>query len=132
MSLRLSRTRPGALVAVAVFVLAALVLFAGAPAPAPAASPVADAARTCSQPEYPGLGYFTSLKVTRTSCSSGKKVTLAHYRCRTKRSKKGRCSKRVRDYKCTEKRNSIPTQIDARVTCKKGSAKVVYTYQQDL
>jgi len=33
--------------------------------------------------------------------------------------------------RCSEQRNSIPTEINARVTCRKGDAKVVYTYQQN-
>ena len=88
-------------------------------------------AGTCSAPKYPGSGYFTSLKVTNVSCSTGKKVTLAHYRCRTRHGKTGRCSSKVLGYSCSEKRRSIETEIDATVTCKNGSKKVVYSYQQD-
>ena len=36
------------------------------------------------------------------------------------------------NHACHEKRNSIPTEIEARVTCTRGSATVVHTYQQDL
>jgi hypothetical protein len=96
-----------------------------------AASPPAHAARTCSPPKYPGLGYFTSLTVRHVSCSTGKKVALAYYRCRTRSGPAGRCHSRVLGYTCREKRNSIPTEIDARVTCKRGSRLVVHTYQQD-
>ena len=39
----------------------------------------AAAARACAAPDYPGAGYFTSLKVTGVSCRKGRKVTLAHY-----------------------------------------------------
>jgi hypothetical protein len=35
-------------------------------------------------------------------------------------------------YRCTEHRNSIPTEIDARVTCKRGHRVVIHTYQQNL
>ena len=132
MPLRQSRIRPGALAVLTALAVAALAMLLSAPAPAPAADPIAQAARSCSAPDYPGQGYFTSLRVTRTSCTSGKKVALAHYRCRVRKGLKGRCTKRVRRYRCTEKRNSIPTQIDARVTCRKGSAKVVFSYQQDI
>jgi hypothetical protein len=98
---------------------------------AASASPVAYAAKTCKPPKYPGSGYFTSLKVSGTSCSTGSKVTVGYYRCRLRHGVRGRCTSRVSGYKCTEKRNSIPTEIDARVTCKRGSATVVHTYQQD-
>ena len=88
-------------------------------------------AGTCSAPKYPGSGYFTSLKVTGVSCSTGKKVTLAHYRCRVKHGKTGRCTSKVLGYSCSERRRSIETEIDGTVTCKRGSKKVVYSYQQD-
>ncbi len=94
-------------------------------------APASASARSCSAPEYPGSGYFTSLKVTGTGCATGRKVTLAHYRCRVRSGVKGRCSRSVLRYRCTEKRTSIPTQINARVTCRRGRASVVYTYQQN-
>jgi hypothetical protein len=43
----------------------------------------------------------------------------------------GRCVGGVLGFRCTEKRVSIPTEIDARVTCVKGNEKVIHTYQQD-
>lgn len=91
------------------------------------------AAKACTPPKYPGLGYFTSMTVTKTGCSTGKKVALGHYKCRVKNGgKKGYCRAKVSGFRCTEsKRNAIPTEYNARVTCKKGSAKVVFTYQQD-
>ena len=117
----MSRSRPFAAAFAAILVIA-LGSTAGA-------SPAAHSARACSPPHYPGLGYFTSLEVTHVSCATGKKVTLAHYRCRTRHGRSGRCSS-VLGYRCTEKRNSIPTEYNARVTCKRGTKKVVYTYQQ--
>jgi hypothetical protein len=96
------------------------------------ARPAAHPSRACNPPKYPGQGYFTSLDVSHTSCATGVKVTKAHYRCRTRHGKKGRCTSRVLGYRCTEgKRNSIPTEYTARVTCKNGTRKVVYTYQQN-
>jgi hypothetical protein len=95
------------------------------------AAPGARAAKSCKPPAYPGSGYFTSLKVSRTSCKTGRKVTLSHYHCRVRHGVSGRCGHKVRNFTCTEFRNAIPTQIDARVTCRRGSAKVVYTYQQN-
>ena len=95
------------------------------------AAPATAAARSCSAPAYPGSGYFTSLKVSHVGCKAGRTVTLAHYRCRTEHGKKGRCKRRVHGYRCSERRNSIPTEINSRVTCKKGAKRVVYTYQQN-
>ena len=96
------------------------------------ASADAQAALTCSAPEYPGSGYFTSLSVKSVSCKTGRRVTLAHYRCRTARGRAGRCHRKVLRYSCSERRNSISTQIQSRVTCRRGSKRVVYTYQQNI
>jgi hypothetical protein len=101
---------------------------AGTPA---GASPVARAARVCSAPKYPGLGYFTSLSVTNTSCATGDKLVFAYYHCRLRRGKAGTCHSSVLGFSCREQRNSIPTEIDARVTCRKGNEAIVHTYQQD-
>jgi hypothetical protein len=91
----------------------------------------ARAATTCKNAKYPGTGYFTSLKVTHTSCATGRKLELAYYHCRLRHGVKGRCTSRVMGYKCKEVRQSIPTEIDARVTCTNGSRKIVHTYQQN-
>lgn len=93
---------------------------------------VGEAARSCTPPSYPGEGYFTSLTVKGVGCTTGRRVTLAHYRCRTRSGKAGRCVRRVLRYSCREKRQSIETEIDGRVTCRRGSATVTYTYQQDI
>ena len=98
---------------------------------AAADGPTATAAATCSPPKYPGNGYFTSLKVTGTGCTTGKRVALAHYKCRTKNGRAGRCGSRVRGFKCSESRRTIPTEINSRVTCRDGGKKVVFTYQQN-
>jgi len=66
---------PSALLSVVV----ALTVSAGA-----SASPIASAAKTCTPPKYPGSGYFTSLSVTGTSCSTGSKIAKDYYKCRTK------------------------------------------------
>src|SRR3954452_16743623 len=95
-----------------------------------ASAPSAFAARTCHPPKYPGNGYFTSLGVTHTDCATGKKVALAYYRCRTRHGIRGRCAG-VLGYTCKETRQSIPTEFDARVTCKHGRVVVVHTYQQN-
>jgi hypothetical protein len=92
------------------------------------------AAGSCAAPRYPGNGYFTSLHVTRTSCRTGRKVALAHYRCRTAHGRSGRCSHAVLGYHCKEYRPAsarIPTQYNSRVTCTRGSRRVVFVYQQN-
>jgi hypothetical protein len=98
---------------------------------ASAAHPAARPARACKPPKYPGLGYFTTLEVAHVSCATGRRVTLAHYRCRTRHGRSGHC-RRVLGYRCTERRRSIPTEYNARVACKRGARRVTYTYQQNL
>lgn len=100
-----------------------------------AAAPTAGAAATCSKlPSYPGVGYFTSLKASGLGCTSAKKVMVAHYKCRVKHGKSGTC-KKVKSgrstYRCSEKRVHGTENYNSRVTCKSGSKKVVYVYQQD-
>jgi hypothetical protein len=120
-------TRQRITAAIAIAALAALM--SGSPA---GAAPRAHLATTCKSPHYPGVGYFTSLTVSGTTCTTGKDVAVAYYHCRLAHGGvKGRCPGGVLGFKCTEVRNSIPTEIDARVTCTKGHEKVVHTYQQD-
>jgi hypothetical protein len=88
-------------------------------------------AKACSSPAYPGAGYFTSLSVKRVTCATGRRVEMAHYRCRTKHGALGRCHRRVLHYRCTETRERIPTETDGRVSCVKGRKRVTYTYQQN-
>lgn len=94
--------------------------------------PAASAARSCSPPHYPGSGYFTSLTVKRVSCATGRKLALAYHRCRTRSGPAGHCRGRVMHYTCHEKRVSIPTEIDGRVTCRLHRRTIVHTYQQNL
>jgi hypothetical protein len=89
------------------------------------------AAKACNPPTYPGSGYFTSLDVKKVSCKTGRKLALAYYRCRTKKSVSGVCHRKVMHYRCHETRQSIPTEIDARVKCTRGKRVVVHTYQQN-
>jgi hypothetical protein len=112
------------------FVTLAVLLAAACAVPA-GAQGSATAAKTCHTPRYPGSGYFTSLNVKGTSCATGKKIALAYYHCRLRHGKKGRCASKVLGYRCKETRNSIPTEIDARVTCTRGARKVTHTYQQN-
>jgi hypothetical protein len=105
-------------------------VFAGTVA---AGSPVARAARDCRPPDYPGSGYFTSLTVRHVRCSTGRKLALAYYQCRIENGgRDGRCTRRVMRYRCTEERNRIATEIDARVRCRRGIKRIIHTYQQNL
>jgi hypothetical protein len=108
--------------------LAFAVLLAGG---AQASSSPAVAAKACQAPKYPSSGYFTSLSVKHVSCATGRKLALAYFHCRTKNGLAGHCRRRVMNYRCKETRTSIPTEIDARVTCRRGSRTVVHTYQQN-
>jgi hypothetical protein len=92
------------------------------------------AARACAAPHYPGNGYFTSLHVTHTSCGTGRKVARAHYHCRRAHGVSGRCHHAVLRFHCKEHRPAsarIPTQYSSRVTCTRGSRRVVFVYQQN-
>ena len=110
---------------VALLAALAVALLAGAPAAR---------AATCADGRLPnGNGYFTSLTVTKVSCKTGKRVVLAYYKCRIKKGKKARCTDKVMGYSCREvKRTQIPTEVNARVSCKRGARRVVHTYQQNL
>ena len=96
------------------------------------AHPSPAVAKTCALPKYPGSGYFTALSVSHTSCATARKLALAFYRCRLEHGKAGRCSRHVLGFACSERRQSIPTEIDATVRCRKGAARVVHSYQQNL
>jgi hypothetical protein len=107
-------------------------------------SPAVAATKTCKSrsTKYPNAnpgGYFTSLKVTGVSCSSGAKLMLAHYKCRRAHGQgiEGTCkASKVNGMKCTESRPAsgrlAGQEYNAKVTCKSGSKKVVFTYQQNL
>lgn len=106
--------------------LAALAL-----AGAVSASPAVHAAHSCTPPRYPGSGYFTSLKVRSTSCRTGRIVAVAYYHCRLRHGRSGTCHSRVRGFTCHERRTSIPTEIDGKVSCHRGHRVVIHTYQQN-
>ena len=110
---------------VTVLTAVAIALLAGTPAAR---------AKSCSDGRLPnGNGYFTSLTVTKVSCATGRRVVLAYYKCRIKKGRKARCTDKVLGYSCREvKRTQIPTEINARVSCRLGARRVVHTYQQNL
>ena len=114
---------------------ATLTAFAAAEAAGSTGSPgpAARAAAACAVPDYPGSGYFTSLNVRRVGCRTGRRLALAYYRCRTRNGPAGRCGRaRVLRYRCREVRTRIPTELNGRVTCRRGVKRVVHTYQQNL
>jgi hypothetical protein len=100
-------------------------------ATATAGPPSASAAQACKPPKYPGNGYFTSLNATHTSCTRGREVTMAYYRCRIRKGIRARCTSPVLGFRCKEVRQTIPTEFDAKVTCTRGRSRVVHTYQQN-
>lgn len=84
------------------------------------AAPEAHAAGSCGVGSGRGYGYsyLTSLKVTRTSCSTGRSVAKHHGH--------------LRGWSCRGKRlDSSPVQYDERVTCHSGRRQVVWTYTQN-
>jgi len=118
----------GALTAVA----AALALPMTSPAQP---APVAHAAAKCSVAKDGrklGATYVTSLSTTRVSCAAAKKVVKAYHACRRAAGgADGVCKKRVKGYRCTERRQAIKTEFDAKATCKAGgSKKIVFAYTQ--
>jgi hypothetical protein len=105
------------------------------PAAGTAQAPEAAAAGTCRVPaDGHGWGptYVLSLSVRKATCTTGKAVVKAYYRCRVANGgADGTCTKRVLGFRCTEKRlGQIKTQFDAKVTCTKGSARVDHAYTQ--
>jgi hypothetical protein len=102
------------------------------------AQPGVAATKACSTPTYPNTnpgGYFTSLQVNGVTCKTGRSVALAHYKCRVKKGRKGKCSSKVKNYRCSESRpadSQSEEQLNAKVTCKRGSKRVVFSYQQNL
>ena len=99
-----------------------------------AADPVLRATKSCTPPKYPGSGYFTGkIRATNVTCTYAKRFVVDYYRCRIRAGgADGRCRTKVRRFSCTEVRESIPTEIDARVTCRRGTQKIVHTYQQNI
>jgi hypothetical protein len=117
-----------------VVAVAAVALFAIAGA-AGASSPQAHAAGKCNikgQERKLGASYVTSLRVTKTSCRTGKSVVRAYNKCRHRSGgAKGHCHHKVKRYKCSEHRAGVSTQFDASVTCKRGAKRVKFTYTEN-
>ena len=101
-----------------------------------AASTGTAAAATCnvSTRDYPGDGYFTSLRTSGVGCSTGKSVAREHYRKRVRRGgKDGRYNGSVKGFSCRESsRSKTSTELNARVTCRRSGNRITFTYQQNL
>lgn len=117
-----------------VTVLVAAVLLA-VPALAHASPSATAAAKRCSiggKERKLGASYVTRLTVSGTSCRSAQRVVKAYHACRRRNGgADGRCSSRVRRYRCKERRtNVIQTQYDASVSCRRGGKRIKHTYSQ--
>jgi hypothetical protein len=100
------------------------------------AGPSASAAAACQTATVPSLGsgYFQYLMVKGVGCSTGRAVTVAWQACRLAHGGlSGRCHAKVVGFTCKELRQTNPPLLfQAKVTCKKGRASVVYAYEQTL
>jgi hypothetical protein len=126
--------------------LACVVLVALATADSGAAStPVERSARTCKTPAYyyvgASEGYFRRLQVTNVSCTFGIKLFKAYQRCRnpTGGRPRGTCRKPVLEFRCTEGARTFSddgaggySDFSARVTCRRGIQRVIFSYTQNL
>lgn len=105
---------------------------------ADAKSSTTKSTRSCKPPNYPGDGYFNEIRATRISCGYAKEFVVRYYKCRTRSSesrrtnKSGRCTSRLSRFTCREKRASISTQIASTVTCRRGTTRIIHSYQQNL
>jgi hypothetical protein len=116
--------------------LTALLAVAAA-TPAPAATARSSSLHRCAvgQRESRTFGptYVTSLSVSRVTCATGKRVVRAFHRCRKAHGGiKGRCPRTtsVLGFHCSERRGGIRTQFSGKVTCTRGTRRVVHTYTQ--
>jgi hypothetical protein len=120
-------------------IAAALALVAIAVAASTSGAAPAAKARSChltpSEQRHLGASYVTSLHVSHTGCSTGKKVTKAFNKCRHQSGgPAGHCHRAVRRFHCSEHRHDkLPhVQYDSNVTCKRGAKVVKNTYTQNL
>jgi hypothetical protein len=124
--------RPGVLVRAAIAVLVAAVL--GGLLAQLVNPQRAGAATRCSLKKDGrklGTTYVTKLTVTSVTCAKGKTVVKAFQRCRRSNGGvSGRCTTSVQGYRCTETRDTIPTQFVSRASCRSGSRAIRFTYTQ--
>ena len=119
-----------AAVATALFALTALQSEA-ALGSAPSANAAAKRCNISGDERKLGPTYVTSLRVSGVSCRTGRRVVRRYYRCRINAGgRRSRCHSTVLGFSCKERRQSISTQFDARVTCSRGAARVWHDYTQ--
>ena len=95
-----------------------------------ASSPAATCSVSGKEREL-GATYVTSVKATGTSCRRALRLVKAYHRCRREHGgADGRC-RRVKGYRCSERRTTSPTQYDSKATCKDGDRRVVQQYTQN-
>ena len=76
-----------------------------------------------------GATYVTSLSAKGTSCGKAEGVVKAYHACRGGGKK---CKRKVNGFKCRQTIvSSSPLQYDAKVSCKKGGARVKFAYTQN-
>jgi hypothetical protein len=116
---------------------AAALCLAAIAAPGAAAQPAASASKSCNVDTraYGHNMYTTSLAVRQTSCRTGRKVLKGYTKCRYQHGGlNGHCPNRVKRYKCGEgKRTLAPhIQYSVKVSCKRGSKRVKFSYTQQV
>jgi hypothetical protein len=90
---------------------------------------------TTREQRHLGASYVTSLRVSHTTCTHGKRVVKAFNNCRHQNGGPGgHCNHRVLHYRCKENRYDVlkGVQYDSRVTCTRGAKVVKFTYTQNL
>ena len=121
-----------------------------------AATPASAATYSCTPPSFPDArngGYFkgpngtAKIRVSgyarRSACKAGRAAVIAHDRCRRAIGIRATCNKTIRfklsgktqRLRCTERRDpdlQSPTEANASVTCRRGSKKVRFMYQQNI
>jgi hypothetical protein len=120
-------------------IVAALVTAALASTGAGASSIATASAHGCDltthEQRHLGASYVTSLKVSNTTCSKGKKVVKAFHECRlASGGANGKCHHRVLHYRCGEHRyDAVPhVQYNSKVKCTRGDRVVRHTYTQNV
>jgi hypothetical protein len=102
---------------------------------APSGSAATTACRlSAKKSQQLGATYVTKLKVRGVSCAAGQRVVRAFNGCRRAKGVKGRCTRRVLGYGCSDRRpaaEQIPTQLNGHVSCRRGARRVSFDYQQN-
>jgi hypothetical protein len=101
----------------------------------PAGQAAAASYKTCSvkgKERKLGTTYVTKLRARGTSCKTAERVVRAFHACRHKKGKAGRCTRKVKGYRCTDKRKLVMAlSYDSDATCTSGSKGVKFSYQQN-